>query len=693
MSELKPLLIEIGVEEIPAGVAPRMGAALQAAIEKVFVDANISISDLKLGVTPRRLLIHVPSCPVMQLDSEQEIWGPPENIAIKDGAPTPAAEGFARKSGLTFADFEFADKGDGKAKYMRAVVSVKGQKVTDILAAALPAILRGLPSPKQMQWQDGEARSDAFIRPVRWIVARLGDEVIPFTFAGITSGKQSYAHRMCADAKGEISVATPFAWLEERMVIADRAKRKAAVADGLAAAAKAANVVVIEDNDLVEEVTDLTEWPHAITGHYLEDFLRLPEEVSRIELKHHQRCFAARNTDKGRSHVFFAVANIKSKNPAAVAQGNERVVNARLADAAFFFDRDPKESLEARVEKLSNITFQDGLGMVGDQVNRLRGFVLDKAGKLGVDADEAQRAAYLCKADLTTGLVGEFPELQGYMGGIYAGIDGESQAVSQAIAEHYAPAGADDDLPSSAIASAIGVAERADKLLGYFHLGKIPTASADPYALRRAAIGLIHLLENKTNPIELTLAEVLDEAAKQWNQQRVTIAITDETKQAVANFVFDRLLGMADGFMVSKAAMDAALHANVALPLYKHLAVAELLTKFADSDDGKAVAAANKRIANILKKAGDVAMTINTALFAEAAERALFAALEKVEATFPAEPKAQLNALASLRTPVDAFFDGVMVMADDEAVQKNRLALLARLRGLFLKLADVSRLA
>ncbi|MDQ6977633.1 MAG: glycine--tRNA ligase subunit beta, partial [Ghiorsea sp.] len=243
------------------------------------------------------------------------------------------------------------------------------------------------------------------------------------------------------------------------------------------------------------------------------------------------------------------------------------------------------------------------------------------------------------------------------------------------------------------IAKAIGVVERADKLLGYFHLGKIPTASADPFALRRSAIGLVNLLEDKTNPIEMTLSQVLQEAAKQWNQQRVTIAISDETQTEVTNFIHERLLGLADGFMVSKPAMDAALSASVELPLHKHLAVAELLTKFADSDAGQAVAAANKRIANILKKAGAVSDNIDESLLVEDAEKVLFAVLSKAENNFPDVPSVQLDVLAGLREPVDAFFDGVMVMADDEAIKNNRLALLARLRALFLRLADVSRLA
>jgi len=448
-------------------------------------------------------------------------------------------------------------------------------------------------------------------------------------------------------------------------------------------------------------VVDLVEWPHAIAAHYDDDFLRLPEEVSRIELKHHQRCFSSHDADGKVTPVFFTVANIRSKNPAAVAQGNERVVNARLADAAFYFDRDPQQTLEARVEKLSEIVFQDGLGMVGDQVRRMRAFVLDNAAALGVDANDAQRAAYLCKSDLTTGLVGEFPELQGYMGGIYARMDGENDAVAEGLAQHYAPTGAEDDLPDNRIARAIGVVERADKLLGYFHLGRIPTASADPFGLRRAAIGLIRLLSDTKQPIDMTLDQVIDEVAKQWNQQRVTIAISDETKAKVHAFVIERLLGLSSALGFSKTSIDAAVHSSENRPLYREALIARHVMGFEDSDEGQAIAAANKRIANILKKASETPDEVYPTLFSDSAETTLYDALLKAEsdfqtvvsvADFDSSIAPALSVLATLREPVDSFFDDVMVMADDLDVRANRLALLARLRQLFLNLADVSRL-
>jgi len=688
----KPLLIEIGVEEIPAGVAPYMGRELFLKIEYLLGNGNFAPENLKLGVTPRRLLIHATACHEKQHDYKEEIWGPPEKVAFDEkGNPTKAAEGFAKKSGLSISDFTLEDKGDGKALYMKAIVDKKGLAVVDVLAEAMPGILRKLPSPKQMQWQDGENRADAFIRPIRWIVARLGDEVVPFSFAGVESGKISYGHRIHGSS-GEINVNDPFGWLESQFVTADRDVRKASIASQLQEAAAAEGVNLIEDDALLEEVTDLVEWPQVIAAHFDEGFLRLPIEVIRIELKHHQRCFTAKTATGDCSNIFFAIANIESKDPEAVAHGNERVVNARLADAAFYFDRDPKKSLEARAESLNEVVFQEGLGMVGDQIRRMRGFVLDNATHLGVDANEAQRAAYLCKSDLTTGLVGEFPELQGYMGGIYAEIDGETVGVAKAIAEHYAPNGADDALPESTIARAIGIAERADKLLGYFHLGRIPTATTDPFGLRRAAITLVRLLSDEKHPVNMTLPQILEEAGKQWGQQRVTITTSEETHEAALDFIRGRHLGIAKTFGISRSALDAVMEARVRLPIYRGVIIARLLTGFADSETGEAVTAANKRIANILKKAGDVSAEIDESLLVENAEKALFKALNSAEASFPEEPEEQLNVLADLREPIDTFFDDVMVMAENEAVRNNRLALLTRLRGLFLQLADFSRL-
>ncbi len=718
MNKTAPLLIEIGAEEIPAFVAPKMCEELGDKIDELLQSAKINVSGISRGVTPRRLLIHIDECPVIQEDREETIWGPPEKVAFdSEGKPTKAAEGFAKKSGLNISDFELADKPDSKGLYMKAVQTVKGRKVADIIAEAMPSILRKLPSPKQMRWNDGENRDDAFIRPVRWIVARLGDEVIPFSFAGVKADKLSRGHRIPfgefsekgsrgpKELIGEINIEHPLGWLYERYVIAKRqglSPSQAATAgfpnesigrldtikEKMDSLAKDANLTLVDDEQLFEEVADLTEWPAPILCEFDEGFLRLPREVIQITLRKHQRCFITCDKDGMISNKFIAVANIESKDPSQVAQGNARVVNARLADAAFYFERDPKKSPEDRVEKLNEVVFQEGLGMIGDQVRRLRGFALDNANALGVDANDAQRAAYLCKSDLTTGLVGEFPELQGYMGGIYARLGGENEYVAQAISEHYHPMHAGDKPPKSPIARAIAVAERADKLLGYFHLGRVPTASADPYGLRRAAMGLILLLADEKKPVKMSLKCVLREAAKQWNQQRVTIAISDKTLQQVESFIAERM----SIIRVRKSAIEAAFAAAIDRPVYQHAAVARLLAGFADSETGQAVAAANKRIANILKKAELKSAKVDAALFAEDAESALFNALQKAEAGFPEEPEAQLEVLAGLREPVDQFFDDVMVMADDEKLRNNRLALLARLRELFLKLADISRL-
>jgi len=695
MSITKPLLIEIGVEEIPAGLPQHLTDALGVMLIDLLQNHDIPLKGaLNLGSTPRRLLLQHPACPLRQSDRDEVIWGPPEKVAFDaNGTPTKAAEGFAKKQGLELDAFTLEEKGDGKGRYMRAVVHREGRDVAGIIAEAMPGILRQLPSPKQMRWQDGESREDGFIRPIRWIVARLGNDVIPFEFAGVTSGKISYGHRIMG-GKGMLAINTPFSWLEKKHVRANREERRKHINDEMIRLAAEAGLQVYDDPELLDEVTDLTEWPVPVLCEFQADFLRLPEEVIRITLKNHQRCFIAYDKAGNVSNRFFTVANIASKQPEKVAAGNARVVNARLADAAFYYDRDPKESLDARVEKLNHIVFQEGLGTVGDQAHRLRNFVTDIAAHAGADTTIAQRAAYLCKSDLTTGLVYEFPELQGYMGGIYAGLQREPQAVADAIAQHYQPAGADDELPTSNEARLIAIAERSDKLLGYFHLDKIPTASADPYGLRRAAITLIRLLTDPLSPVELSLAELINESAKQWHHQpHAAIAVSTGTKKEVYLFILERLFGMASHFGVTKNAIEASVAVHSERALYKHLEVARLLTTFADSEVGQAVAAANKRIANILKKSPATEQSVRAPLFEHDAEKHLFAVLIKAEHAVEGKgPEQMLEVLATLREPVDEFFDDVMVMCDDEKVRNNRLALLTRLRALFLALADISRL-
>jgi len=690
----QPLLIEIGVEEIPAGVAKQLYEAFCSEVTNLLNSCDISPNtpSVNQAFTPRRILYHQNTCPTKQPDKDEIIWGPPEKVAFTDGKPTKAAEGFAKKAGLSIDEFTLEDKGDGKSRYMKATVHREGRNTADILAEALPDILKKLPSPKRMRWNDGDYRDDAFIRPIRWIVARLGEDVITFSFAGVESGKLSRGHRTHG-AIGEIDVYDPKGWLEKQYVMLQQGERIDHI-QNIMAQGKG----FVSDDELLEEVSDLTEWPVPVRCEFEKDFLRLPFEVIRITLKNHQRCFLISED----SNEFFAVANTESKDPSKVAEGNARVVNARLSDAAFYYDRDPKETLESRVEKLNGVVFQEGLGMISDQVRRLRGFVLDNAKQLGANADIAQRAAYLCKSDLTTGLVGEFPELQGYMGAVYAGeFDGEDKNVALAIASHYLgipkmsewPLGSTHE--SLNASRAVSIAENIDKLLGYFHIGRIPTASADPFALRRAAIQLVRMLSTNSDPwapVNMSVREVISAGAKQWNEQRVTVTITKETEQAVYDFIVERLLNYNFGLSYSKQAIEAALEASIDRPLYLVMEIARLLASFSHSEEGQAVTAANKRIANILKKSTAVTAPVNAALFAEDAEGGLFAALEAAEAAMPEDAGGMLTNLAGLREAVDRFFDDVMVMAEDEAVRVNRLALLTRLRALFLKLADISRL-
>lgn len=688
----QPLVIEIGTEELPAGIAPCLGQSLADAVTALLQKACVAPSAIQIGVTPRRLLLHAANCPLMQADRENAIWGPPERVAYPGGEPSKAAQGFARKSGLALEEFSLADKGDGKGRYMCASQMQEGRPVVEIIAEAMPDIIRQLPCGKQMRWQDGENRQDSFIRPIRWIAARLGETLIPFSYAGVHSGVQSRGHRIHGELF-ELDATDPFEQLRLQFVVANREDRRNRIANQLQLAAAREDIHLVDDDDLLDEVTDLTEWPQVIVGRYDAEYLRLPKEVSRVELKQHQRCFVTQHDDGRTSSIFFAVANIESTNPEMVAVGNERVVNARLADAAFYFARDPLHSLEQRVEMLNKVVYQDGLGMMGDQVRRLRAFVIDNADTFSVDGQLAQRAAYLCKSDLTTGLVAEFPELQGYMGGIYAHMNDEAIPVAMAIAQHYKPIHAEDSLPSSNIARCISVAERMDKLLGYFHLGRIPTASADPFGLRRACIGMIRLLADEEDSIEITLQFLIQECSKQWNQQRVTITIAVETHDKVLAFTLERLLAMAPSLGVSRNALEAVLAAKVERPLYQQLVLAKKLDGFAKSEAGQAIAAANKRVANIMRKNGIEAdeATVDVSLLEEGAEQALYQALFALEQDFKVQDfDAQLEALAGLHAVIDQFFTEVMVMVEDEVLRNNRLALLSRLRALFLQLADVS---
>lgn len=698
------LLIEIGVEEMPAGISSLLVQALHDRLfsreQGLLPQAGIDVSpeEVELGCTPRRLIVYWPNCLERQPDHERTLWGPPERIAFDpEGRPTKAALGFARKVGKEVSDLLLLEKGDGKGRYLAAKVLEPGRRTEAILAEAMPSILRHLPSPKKMKWQDGEARDDAFTRPIRWIVALLGNTIIPFQYAGVESDRISFGHRI-RGGSGEVDVKDPFAWWMERHVHARRQNRGEhqgrieRIAEEIRNLASLSDLSWLEDEELLEEVADLTEWPVPILTEFNEAYLRLPFELIRVVLKKHQRCFILRDKQGNLSNRFVAVANLESSDAAEIALGNARVVNARLADAAFYFDRDPKETLEARVEKLNRIILLEGLGTVGEQVARLRAFVLEEAEKLGADPNIAQRAALLCKSDLTTGLVGEFPELQGYIGGVYARINGEEEAVAQAIGQHYLPESTDDPLPESAEARAIGIAERLDKLLGCFEIGQIPTATADPYGLRRAAIGLIRLLCHRNPPVRVGLKELIEASARQWNQQGSTPHIAPSTHAKVHRFILDRFYHMAGRFGVPRAALEAAANAEVDRPMWLHLEVARILQRFTDSETGQAVAAAYKRMSNILKKAPPAGLEVNPDFFTQAEERRLYKALVALEAAFPTEIEMQVEALAALREPVDCFFDKVLVMSEDETVRINRLALLGRLQRLFLRLADISRL-
>jgi len=689
----KPLLIEIGCEELPADAQRPLAQALASGVKQALSEAGIEAS-LQAYWTPRRLIVHAPSCPEQAPKRTETIWGPPLRVAYDAaGNPTAALQGFLKRTGASERELAQAERPGKNERYLCLTRTIEGARTIDVLSSNLAEILRKLPLPKRMRWAQGKAREDEFLRPIRWIVALFGEELIPFCYAGIRAGRISFGHRVMG-SKGRIDPFDPIGWLRQQGVIADCEERKALIRKQLAEAEKELGGRVVEDEALLEETAGLVEYPVAIACRFDPRFLSLPQAVIRTTLKHHQRCFVLEREGKLIAG-FVAVANMRPPKPEVVREGYERVVRARLSDAMFYFERDPRISLADRVPMLQGIVYQQGLGTMLDFTKRLQAFVGEMATDAGCDRTLAERAALLCKADLTTGLVGEFPELQGEIGGIYARMQEEEEAVAEAIAEHLRPQGAEDRLPASPIARLIAIAERAERIVGAFALGREPTATRDPFGVRRAAIGLVRLLSDEDTPIQWPLARLLFTAQRWLHELAPHLAINPEHLDRAIAFVRERALSMAASLGTTRTALQAAFSASEQRSLREEIEAARLMQRFASSEEGQAAAAANKRVANILRKAGvrpDRHAQVNEALLVEEAERALWQALQQKEAQWPPKAEDQLALLASMRDAIDRFFDDVLVMAEDEALRANRLALLSRLRALFLRFGDFSLL-
>jgi len=686
----RDFLVEIGTEELPPKALPELERAFLEGVTGGIDAAGLAHGALESFAAPRRLAVLVRALATRQPEQEIRRRGPPVSAAFdKAGEPTRATSAFAASCGV--APGELTRVTEGKGEFLFFAGRKPGAEAASLLPGIVQAALDQLPIPRRMRWGAGEAQ---FVRPVHWIVMLFGAETVPATLLDTPSGNATRGHRFHAPAPIPLAAPADYAdTLRSRgKVIASFAERREKIRSGVEATATAIGGRAIVGDALLDEVTALVEWPVPLAGRFEERFLELPREVLISTLQDHQRYFAVEDAHGALTPWFITVSNIESREPAQVRAGNERVVRPRLADAAFFWQQDRRQSLAARLPALGSVTFQAKLGSLGAKTQRIIAISETISAGLGWNVDHTKRSAQLAKCDLLTSMVGEFPELQGTMGAWYATADGEPAAVAAAIREHYLPRGAGDALPETGPGTAVALADRLDTLAGIFAIGQKPTGTRDPFGLRRAAIGVLRILIEKR--IDLDLRSLIDAAVALQPVASSTAA--DE----VYGYVMERLrayyLEQPDTRYTTEM-IDAVLATAPRSPLDFDARLAAL-ADFLARPEAPSLAAANKRIANILKKTdGFTPAAVDAALLREPAERTLAEAIAKVKPDVAAavakrDYAAALSAIATLRGAVDAFFDGVMVNDPDAALRRNRLSLIASLLELVSGIADLSRL-
>ncbi len=691
MSGAANLLIELGCEELPARLIDSQLQLLADGLEQRLVEAGLVESGTERVrlATPRRLAVRFSAVLFRQADRELERKGPAENVAFDaDGKPTRAAEGFARSVGKSVAELDRLETDQGRWLY--AKITEAGRSAAELLEPMLDETVRAMAGARSMRWSD---RSERFLRPVRWLTVIHGTEVLPIKAFGLSAGRETFGHRIHAPGGHELASADDYeSVLKQAFVIADPAERRKRIAEQLAGLVKQGGLNVDDNPELVDENAGLTEWPVAVIGDFDEAFLEVPEEALISSMQQHQKCFPLRLADGRLANRFVAIANIDSRNPEAMIAGFERVIRPRLSDARFFWSQDRKTRLEDRRAHLDNVLFQEKLGSTGDKVRRLTQLGRTLAPALGADPDSVARAAQLCKCDLLTEMVGEFPELQGTMGKYYALADGEPEAIARAIEEHYLPRQAGGDLPASVIGQTLALADRLDTVVGIFAAGKKPKGGKDPFALRRAALGIIRVLAESNS--DLSLTQAIDMAIAVLGKQ---ITVSAAIREDIFEFVQERLRSHASDAGIATATVHA-VSAGKAGSVADFMARALAVQQFADDPRADSLIAANKRTSNLLKQAEEVSIgEVNDTLLTEEVEKQLFNEICNVEQSLASRLKqadypSALAALSTLKTPVDAFFDQVMVMCDDTALRANRLALLKRLRELIIDIADLAQL-
>jgi len=693
----RDLLVELGTEELPPKDLPTLEQGFAAALSTRLRDLNLKFSAVQSFATPRRLALLVRRLSLHQPDQQITRRGPPRTVSFDAaGAPTRAALAFASSCAVPWESLSTERDANGH-EYLHYRGLRRGAATASLLPGLVQAALNALPIPRRMRWGELDAQ---FVRPVHWLLLLLGSELVPAEMFGVMAGRTSRGHRFMAPAALHIrSGASYAATLQQRgKVLAVFDQRRQHLRAQVESLAQSLQGRAIVPEALLDEVTALVEWPVAIAGQFDTRFLALPREVLISTLQDHQRYFALERADGELLPWFITVSNIDSPEPEVIRSGNERVVRPRLADAEFFWEQDRRQPLSARLAGLRQMTFEAQLGSQADRTQRIALLAEAIAAAMGADPGASVRAALLCKCDLSTAMVREFPELQGLMGRYYALADGEPAAVAEAIREHYLPRGAGDALPATPIGDAVALADKIDVLTGIFAIGQKPSGTRDPYGLRRAAIGLLRIvLEHR---LELDLPALLDRAiALQPLPDMSSRAASLETE--IYEFVLERLraqyLESRDSNGISTEMFDAVL-ATRPRSLLDFDARLRALVQFVARPEGASLAAANKRIANILRKSADLAApALSPELLREAAERELHRALESIGAQLEAAVAARryaeaLDLLAGSSGAVDQFFDRVLVNDPDPALRGNRLALLSQLRALFGGIADLSRL-
>lgn len=683
------LLIELGTEELPPKALKKLSNAFTAGIIDGLKKAGFDIAEVESFAAPRRLAVLIKSIASSQPDREVERKGPNLKAAYDvDGNPTKAVIGFAKSCGIEVSELQQQETDKGVWLVFKA--SEKGRALSSLIEDIINQSLSKLPIPKRMRWGSNDME---FVRPVHWVVLMHGENVIDAQIMGLKTSAKTFGHRFHAPAEITLQKASDYKkeLRTQGFVLADFEERKQKIKQQVIAAATGLDAVAVLDEDLLDEVAALNEWPIAVAGEFEKVYLDVPSEALIKTMQDNQKYFPVKDTDGELKNYFITISNIDSKSPEKVKQGNERVVRPRLADAKFFWEQDQKQPLASFNAALENVVFQKQLGSIAEKTRRVAKLAEHISAQLDANSEYVQRAALLSKCDLMTDMVGEFASLQGVMGKRYAQVAGEAEEVAMALDEQYKPRGASDDTASTTTGQILSISDKLDTLVGIFAIGQKPTGEKDPYALRRASLGVLRTIIERQ--LDLDLKSLISVSAKLL-EDKVDVS---KVEQEVFDYILERLRAYYLDRDIMPDVFDAVSALSPSRPLDFDKRI-KAVTAFRQLSAAESLAAANKRVGNILKKSAvKEIVAVDEKLLSEDAEKNLYQVLnslsQTVEPMFDAgDYESALSQLSSLREPVDAFFDSVMVMADDEAIKNNRIALLSTMNQLFLRAADLSRL-